>query len=219
VLAPAAAQARLPSSIETTVPPGGSSAIGSPTLSPTMRSMTVDVAPVGDEDEDLFKNMRVVLSLQPTPGKRLLTCINLYVAISGFEDDEYAPVDFSEDLQPLAALLLSACLHMAAEVNRAAQQASAAAARCGRLATQVAATYTRVGRKYTAEIDGTPTRLKKRARLKVACTRNGAGVRLKVRPTARGKSLRSVVGRRLRLGVYNPLEASGSGHLKVTFRR
>jgi hypothetical protein len=29
----------------------------------------------------------------------------------------------------------------------------------------------------------------------------------------------SVVGPRLRLGVYNPLEASGSGRLRVTFRR
>jgi hypothetical protein len=32
-------------------------------------------------------------------------------------------------------------------------------------------------------------------------------------------SLRSVVGPRLRVGVYNPLDAAGSGRLKVTFRR
>jgi hypothetical protein len=219
VLVPAA-QANLPSSIETTVPPGGSSTIGSPPLSPTMTAVKVDIAPADSADEDLFKKMQVVLSLQPTPGKRLLTCLSVYLVALGFEDEEMSSVSFVDDEdQPLATLLLSACLHLAAEVNRQAQGAVSAAARCRRAATQVAATYTRVGRKYTAKIAGTPVKLKKRSRLKVTCRRNGAGMTLKVRPTRTGKSLRSVVGPRLRLGVYNPPEATGSGRLKLTFRR
>jgi hypothetical protein len=55
--------------------------------------------------------------------------------------------------------------------------------------------------------------------LKVGCTRSGAGMTLKVRPAGRGRSLRSVVGSRLQVGVYNPLAATGSGRLRVTFRR
>jgi hypothetical protein len=42
VLAPAA-RASLPATIETAVAPGGNASIASPTLSPTMKSATVDV--------------------------------------------------------------------------------------------------------------------------------------------------------------------------------
>jgi hypothetical protein len=118
--------------------------------------------------------------------------------------------------------MLSACLELAAQVDRAQQapqSAASAVAKCRRMATQIGATYTRVGRRYRATIDGTPTKLKGRGRLKVTCTRKGAGVRMKVRPRAKGKSLRSVVGPRLGVGVYNPLDAEGSGRLKVTFHR
>ena len=87
------------------------------------------------------------------------------------------------------------------------------------MATQIGATFTRVGSKYKATIDGTPAKLSKRGRLKVTCKRRGKGLRLKVRPTSKRKSLRSVVGPSLGVGVYNPLDASGSGRLKFTFRR
>jgi hypothetical protein len=118
--------------------------------------------------------------------------------------------------------MLSACLELAAQIDRAQQSqqhATSAAAKCRRTATQIGATFTRVGRKYRTTIDGTSTKLKQRGRLKVTCKRKGAGFTMKLRPTAKGKSLRSVVGPRLRLGVYNPLDAAGSGRLKVTFRR
>jgi hypothetical protein len=119
-------------------------------------------------------------------------------------------------------LLLSACLEQAAQIDRAQQaqqSATSAATKCRRMATQIGATFTRVGRNYRATIDGTPTKLKQRGRLKVTCKGKGAGLTMKVRPVAKGKSLRSVVGPRLRVGVYNPLAAEGSGRLKVTFRR
>jgi hypothetical protein len=217
-----AAQANLPSSIETTVAPGGNATISSPTLDPSMRSAKVDIVPVSSSDEDFFDNMQVVLSLQPTPGKRLLMCIGLYVNVA-HGIDESVELQFPEQVHPLAVLLLSACLEQAAAIDRAAKQARSvatpAAAACKRLATQVGATFTRVGRNYSATIDGTPTRLRRRGRLKVACTRRGAGMTLSVRPTASGRSLRSVVGPRLRLGLYNPLDAAGSGRVRLTFRR
>jgi hypothetical protein len=223
VLAPAA-HANLPSSIETTVAPGGNASIASPTLPATMRSAKVDVVPVSPADDDFFGGMQVVLSLQPTPGKRLLTCIGLYINVA-HGIDESVDLQFPEQVHPLAVLLLAACLEQAAAIDRAAQQqartsrATTAAAACKRLATQVGATYTRVGRNYRATIDGTPARLRRRSRLKVGCRRNGAGMTLTVRPTARGRSLRSVVGSRLRLGLYNPLDAGGSASARLTFRR
>jgi hypothetical protein len=221
VLAPAA-HAGFPASIETTVAPGGNASIASPTLSPTMKSATVDVAPAEPGDERFFENMQVVLSLQPTPGKRLLMCIGLYINVA-HGIDESVDLQFPERVHPLAVLMLSACLELAAQVDRAAQQtqqsATSAAARCRRMATQIGATFTRVGRRYRATIDGTPAKLRRRGRLKVTCKGKGAGLTMKVRPTAKGKSLRSVVGPRLRMGVYNPLDATGSGRLKVTFRR
>jgi hypothetical protein len=217
-----AARASFPSSIEATVVPGGNSTIASPTLSPSMKSATVDVVPVQASDERFFQNMQVVLSLQPTPGKRLLMCIGLYINVA-HGIDESVELQFPAQVHPLAVLLLSACLEQAAQLDRAAQQshqaATAAADACRRMATQIGATFTRVGRGYKATIDGTATKLRQRGRLKVACTRKGAGLTLKVRPAAKGTALRSVVGPRLRVGVYNPLESKGSGRLKVTFRR
>ncbi|MGB2710020.1 MAG: hypothetical protein WBC33_00775 [Conexibacter sp.] len=221
LLAVPAARANFPSSIETTVVPGGNATIGSPPLSPTMTSASVDIAPARPQDEQFFDNMQVVLSLQPSPGKRLLMCIGLYINVA-HGIDESVELQFPEQVHPLAVLLLSACLEMAAQIDRAAQQASgatAAAAKCQRLATQIGATFTRVGRKYKATIDGSPTKLKQRGRLNVSCKRKGKGMTLKVRPAAKGKSLRSVVGPRLQVGVYNPLESTGSGRLKLTFRR
>jgi hypothetical protein len=222
ILAPVA-YAKLPSSIETTVAPGGNATVSSPTLPPGMRSATIDVAPVSSADEQFFENMQVVLSLQPSPGKRLLMCIGLYINVA-HGIDESVELQFPEQVHPLAVLLLSACLEQAAAIDRAQQArtsgAASAAAACKRVATQVGATYTRVGRgKYTATIDGRPTKLKARGRLKVGCRRKGVGMTLKLQPAARGRSLRSVVGPNLQLGVYNPLAATGSGRLRVTFRR
>ena len=218
-----AAHAKLPSSIETTVAPGGNASIASPTLSPAMKSATVDVVPADAGQDEFFENMQVVLSLQPSPGKRLLMCVGLYINVA-HGIDESVELQFPEQVHPLAVLMLSACLELAAQVDRGAQQsarpdATSSAAKCRRLATQIGATYTRVGRRYKATIEGTPTKLRKRGRLKVSCKRKGAGFRMRMRPVARGKSLRSVVGPRLRMGIYNPLDATGSGRVKVTFRR
>jgi hypothetical protein len=218
-----AARANFPSSIETTVGPGGNATVSSPTLPPDMRSATVDVAPATPADEQFFDNMQVVLSTQPTPGKRLLMCIGLYINVA-HGIDESVELQFPEQVHPLAVLLLSACLEMAAQIDRAQKagttRASAAAAACARVGTQIGATFTRVGRgRYKATIDGRAAKLRARGRLKVGCTRRGAGLRLKLRPAARGRSLRSVVGSRLQVGVYNPLDATGSGRLRFTFRR
>ena len=223
---PAAVHAKLPSSIETTVAPGGNSTVSSPTLSPTMTSMTVDVVPAS-KDDAFFADMQVVLSMQPSPGKRLLMCIGLYINVA-HGIDESVDLQFPETVHPLALLLLSACLEQAAAIDRAAQQAKGAAttvgaaaraAKCPQLATQVGATFTRVGKQYKGTISGTPTKLTQRGRLKVTCTRKGKGMTLKLRPRAKGKSLRSVVGPRLQVGLYNPLDAAGSGTAKLTFRR
>lgn len=218
-----AAHASFPSSIETTVAPGGDATISSPTLPPAMRSATVDVAPARPADEQFFDNMQVVLSTQPTPGKRLLTCIGLYINVA-HGIDESVELQFPENVHPLAVLLLSACLEMAAQIDRAQQArtsgARSAAATCARVGTQIGATFTRVGRgRYRATIAGRPAKLRARGRLKVSCTRKGAGMTLKLRPVARDRSLRSVVGPSLQLGVYNPLAATGSPRLRVTFRR
>jgi hypothetical protein len=222
LLAVPVAQANFPSSIETTVAPGGNATVGSPPLSPTMKSATVDVAPAESRDETFFNNMQLVLSLQPTPGKRLLMCIGLYVNVA-HGIDESVELQFPEQVHPLAVMLLSACLELAAQIDRSAQQArtsaASAAAKCHQLATQIGATFTRVGSQYKATIHGTPAKLKARGRLKVTCRRKGAGLSLKMQPRARGASLRSVVGPRLQVGVYNPLAATGSGRLKLTFRR
>jgi len=218
-----AAHASFPSSIETTVAPGGNATVSSPTLPPDMRSATVDVVPVGSGSNDFFDSMQVVLSTLPTPGKRLLACIGLYINVA-HGIDESVDLQFPEQVHPLAVLLLSACLELAAQIDRAGQAsgaaAFAAAGTCARVGTQVGATFTRAGRgRYKATIDGTTTRLRTRGRLRIGCTRRGAGMRLKLRPVARGRSLRSVVGPRLQVGVYNSLDARGSGRLRFTFGR
>jgi hypothetical protein len=219
-VAAAPAAANLPASIEVPVAPGGNASVSSPTLPATMRSATVDIAPADADSSALIRDLGVVLSLQPTPGRRLLMCIGLYVTVAhAVEGAEI--LDFSQPVHPLASLMLSACLEQAAQIDRAMKQRQAGAAArgaCPRVATQVPATFTRVGGKYRATIDGPVSRLSRRGRLKVTCRRRGAGLTLKVRPAARGRSLRSVVGPRLRLGLYNPLDADGAAPTRVTFR-
>ena len=166
LLAVPVAQANLPSSIETTVVPGGNASISSPTLPPDMRSANVDVTPVSVSDELFFENMQVVLSLQPSPGKRLLMCIGLYINVA-HGIDESVELQFPEKVHPLAVLLLSACLEQAAVIDRARRRAARGPGRplpdVRALATQVGATFTRVGGQYKATIAGTPTKLKRAA--------------------------------------------------------
>ena len=215
----ATAHANFPSSITTTVPPGGYSSVTSPTLDPSMKSATVDVKPASAEDKAFFDDLQTVLSLAPSPGKRLMLCIGFYIAFGQDEEGEFAE-SFLVNPHPLAVALLLACLEMAGTIDRNNQAgASAAGTPCGQQQTQVPATFTRVGKRWQIDLEGQITQSRAKGRLKVTCRRRGAGLRLKVRPRKRGASLKSVVGPRLAVGLYNPLDAAGSGSVKLTFRR
>ena len=151
-----AAHAKFPSSIETTVAPGRGNPCSSPTLPPTMKSATVDVAPARPADEAFFDDMQVVLSLQPSPGKRLMMCVGLYINVA-HGIDEGVELQFPEEVHPLAVLMLSACLEVAAQVDRAQQTqpaATSAAAKCPERDADRRDVHARRS-KYRATIEGT----------------------------------------------------------------
>lgn len=211
------AHAGFPSSVETQVVPGGNSTITSPALPPKATSIKVEIKPTGDK---LLDKLQVVLSGRPSPKRRLMTCVALYLKTAQ-QTDSY-DVDYAEPLDTYAVLLLRACLEMAAEIDRASQatpRAATAAARCGMQPLQAPATFTKSGRRYSVAVEGTVKRSSSGSQLKVACKRKGKGLVLTAKPRKRGKTLRSVVGPKLLLGLYNPLAAEGSPTVKLTFKR
>lgn len=222
-----AAHAHFPSSIDTTVTPGGNATITSPTLDPSMRSATVDVVPTQDFGDKVLAKLQVVMAQTPSKRDRLMVCIGMYLGFSGGLAP--SPTNFADDEGPgpLLVLLTSACLRMAFGVDQARQQAPPAtgtrahssAGSCRRSATQVPATFTKVGRLYRVHASGTTAPSNGRGGLTITCRRKGRGVSFKVRPKARGRSLRSVVGSTLKLGIFSPFDTPGSATLKVTFRR
>lgn len=56
-------------------------------------------------------------------------------------------------------------------------------------------------------------------RLRVSCRATRNGLTVSVRTRSRRTKLRSVVGKRLRIGLYRSPKATGDGELRATFRR
>lgn len=216
VMAPAAS-AHWPASIDETVTPGGEAEVASPTLPAGATSATVDVDPK-EGSGDVFGQMGVVLSGEPR-NQRIVTCAIWFYSL---DRDLNGSVAADVPLNPLPFLLLKACLEVFVSLDQqtAAQRtATAAGGPCRNGSRQVPAQIKRVGRRYSAHIEGAVGPLKARGKVKITCRRHGAGVRIKVRPTRKGQLLRKAVGPKVLVGLYNPRAATGSAAVRLTFRQ
>ena len=212
---PRAHAASFPNSATVTVPPGGSAEIGSPTLPAGATQATVDVAP--KDGSPLFNRLQTIFAATKSKKARLLTCVYLYAVASNATTQHDAPVSFQDTDTSLAFLFLAACAQMAAQMPASASASSAAP--CRQVQRAVAITVTKPGARYRATIDAPSHRIARRLPLRIACRGRGAGVRLKVSPRARHRTLRQVVGRTLSLGFYSPPDIGGSVTVTATFQR
>lgn len=205
----APASAHFPQSADITVPPGGTATVTSSALPATARSASIKV---GEDDNGLFTALGTMLAGVPTPGRRILTCIGIYVQLKSVygDDEDYEVADPS-----LQTLFLAACLKLAVLINQAqAGHARAAAVRCSPQTTGIGMTVTRSGAQYHMKVSGTTK--KAPSKLVVTCRRSSRGMTLKIRPRDRRQTLRKALGSKLGISYYNP-DTGRSAKLKTTF--
>jgi hypothetical protein len=224
VVAVPTASARLPATVEGSVPPGGTATFGSPPIEPGAKTMAVKVDPVVAKDRRTFSQIQTVLAASKSAKDRFLVCIALYKDAREVERDENKRYKIDVEATTLSSLFLAACIEMAAQVSQPAPQppppttARTAQATCPQTALRIGMRVRGSGPRRSAVLEGT-ARTARRPALKVTCRSSGDGYLLRVRPRKRGRTLRSVAGDRLRLGFVSPSDATSSVRLAVTFRR
>ena len=212
------------SSITTDVPPGGGSTVTSPSMDKGMRKAKVSFeTPLSDEPE--FKEMALTLLQQPTPGKRLTSCVLISVAGQIGEEawaemtgtiEEYEAV---ADSRFIARMLM--CLRMAQLISeilaeQPARQLPAGTA-CGQVQLSVKEKITKSGGKYRMTAKSLASRPSK-SRVKVGCTVSGTKASLSVRPKKKGSTLRkALASTNLGTGVAIPSSAQDGAKVKVGF--
>lgn len=216
---PASAGAKLPVTVNGSVPPGGSATFGSPPITPGAKTMGVEVRPRGGDG--LLDAIGVVLASSPSPKDRFLTCVSLYRSLAAGDADDARVLHIELKPNPISTLFLAACIEMAAELSRPAAPPTGRAAAtkgCPPSAARIGIRLTGSGSRRGAVLDGTPRKVAKPA-LKITCKRKGRGYVLRLRARKKGASLKSVAGSRLRLGFVSPPDATRAQPLAVTFRK
>jgi hypothetical protein len=212
------------SSINVDLPAGGTATVTSPSLDSNMKKATVEVeAPLSD-DQALFNAMAFEMFQKPTPGKRLLHCIHLTAKaiVYGQEEEERLGGTAAQaDDQTLATIYF--CLRMAQLVTAfLAEQGgtarSLAGSGCGVLPVQVKTKTEQVNGQYVVSTAGPVTKNAKKAALKVKCKIKGGKFVYTVQPRKKGKSLKSVVGNNLKVGLASPEDAADGVGVKVSFK-
>jgi hypothetical protein len=211
-----------PSSITTTVPPGGTSLVTTPALDKNIKKLKVEIEPEDHsaDDEAAFEQFNTSLGTL-SKGKRLLVCTMMYLKVI----EAYSPYGNEERVDgyhlTYAGAIMLACLHLAGllEGDPPTSVRSAAAPRkCAQFLPSLPATVSKGGGGYSVAAEGTTAKAKK-PDLKVKCRVIGSKVSYTVRPRKKGKTLRQVVGKNLMIGIKSPADASMSLPVKVTFSR
>ena len=208
-----------PATISTTVPPGGTSMITTPTLSKDTKSLTVTVKPKNGDavDGDTYdKFVNTIGSL--SKGQRLLVCTMMYQSLVTPQDTYTGDFEMDAFFATIAGAVLLACLQMAGLLKRTSTQArsSAAGGKCGQVQPSLPATVQKVAGGYSVKASGTPTKPKK-PKLKIKCKVTGDQVRYTIRSAKKGESLRKAAGKKIAVGIKSPADAASSEPVQVTF--
>jgi hypothetical protein len=206
------AAAHFPASIGVTVPPGGTAMVSSPDLGAGQKSVSVEILGL---QSNAIDNLGVFLAGLPTLHARVLGCLYLNETFSNAN----VVVDDATNSPLLEALFLALCTQVALQLgNRPATAAAVPATACPQARREVAVTITRVGGLYRARAHGVVAVAKRPSPVRVTCRRTLTGLVLQIRPTSPRATLRSVVGKQLRLGMAAPAGATSSAPLRLTFR-
>lgn len=175
-------------------------------------------------DEPEFKDMAMVLLQQPTPGKRLTSCV--LIAVSGqIGEEAWAEITGSvEEYEAVAESRFIArmlmCLRMAQLISEVLAEQSARPLRagtCGQVPLSVKEKITKSGGKFRLTASSFDSRPSK-SRVKVGCTVSGTKASLTVKPKKRGSTLRkALASTNLGTGVASPSSAQDGAKVKVRF--
>jgi len=205
------------SSIDTTVPAGGSSMLTTPTIGKDIKTLTVTVKPkntdvISTDTYDDFIHTLGTLSKQ----KKLLVCVMMYQAIvapqNSFTDEYQVDAFFAT----VAGAVLVACLQLAGFPSAKQAGRSGARSPCNQSRPSLPATVTKVDGGYSVKASGTATKAKK-SKLKIKCSVTGHTVRYTIRAAKKGQSLRKAAGKKISLGIRSPADAATSVPVNATF--
>jgi hypothetical protein len=200
LLAAPAAHAGFPEEVKQTVPSGGYGTTGSSTIPAGAKSATITTKSVDPSVDKTFDKLTKVLSTG-TRGQGVVFCAITFALVGNPDFD--APD--AKNTAALSYLLLQACIEMALQLGRPAATARVSAAGCPRIDLAIPVKVTKVKGGYRLRGNGTAKRSKK-SPLVVSCRRISHGVRMKLRPRSRSRTLRSVIGRQLTMGYVNPAD-------------
>lgn len=206
------------------VPPGGTATVTSGDLDKKTTSVKVEVS--ASPEDQAYENLVFTLAQAPTPGKRLLVCLMVVQLGQTYLDhEEIERLDFTEESTTRALLALLSCMRIAqlvAEIQAEgppARSTVAAPPTCKTRPSGVTAQTTKVESGYQMTVAGDLEPATKAAALKMTCKRKGQKLTFSIRPKAKGKSLRSVIGKNLGLDIASPSDAEEGTTVKVAFKK
>lgn len=207
-----------PASISTTVPPGGTSMITTPTLGADVDKLKVTVQPKSKDEADKAVFDQFINTIGSLPkGKRLMVCTMVYQAVAAPQDAYTDEFEVDAQHATYAGAVLLACLQMAGLLDGSTQaRSSAAASACGQVRPSLPATAQKVSGGYSVTGSGTITKARK-PKLKVSCQVKGSKVIYTIRAAKKGVSLRKAAGKKISIGIKSPPDAATSVPVKVTF--
>jgi hypothetical protein len=210
------------SSIKVDVPGGGNAQVNSPSLDNKMTTAKVTVsAPLSDTPA--FTDMAFIMFQLPSPGKRLIACLTLTSRILDNDEDTALQQSYDEvkaNAPSKALAIISYCVRLAtlvAQVIAENSKAGRAGTACPALPLGVRSKTEQVNGEYVVSSDGPLTQRNKNSKLKVKCVASGGKYVYTVKPRKKGKTLKSVVGPNLKVGITSPPGSDGA-KVKVAFK-
>jgi hypothetical protein len=220
----AARNGHFPSSIDGTVPAGGTLMVTSPTIGGSATSIKVTVV---DEDDDTDLDFSLIahfVAKRKSPGQRLLACVALTQAKLAGWNGINTDLDMVDQNKSKALLFLDTCLRLARLIEQIESGTRStgpapmtASTKCSQAAQQFPALEEKVPGGYQLTISGTPSKAKKKGGFKITCQMSPGKVVYTMRSRTKGQPLQKLLGPQLSLGLYSPTGATASVPVTVTF--
>lgn len=210
------------SKVKVGVPAGGTVTAGSPTVPKDMKKAGVEVgAPLSDNPA--FKSLALTLVQLPKPGQRVTACLTLAGRVVGRTQDERIELGQAKGTASTQALAtIYYCLRMAQLVaeylaeNPPQQRVPASG--CGVMPLAAPTKVEKVDGQFVVSSDGEVTSKPANSRLKVTCVVKNGKYLMAIQPKKKKASLKSIVGKRLTIGLASPSSAEDGADVTVKFK-
>jgi hypothetical protein len=221
VVATADKPGHLNGSVKVDLPPGGTAQVTSATVDPSLTSAKVEVTNIADDPE--FDHIAVMLNHLPKPGQRVRACLAYAFGAVDLGTDKAALEQIEAEGADIVIAVIFFCLLIAKAIADAKAPAARVLAKapppgCASSPLRIGTTTEQTSGGYTVSATPDITLSKKKMKLKVKCRKIGNKLVYTIKPRKKGKSLRSVVGPNIRVGLASPAGATSSLPLRVGFK-